>query len=202
MSKQKTIHKTEIDNICITSGNESQSNIAVSPVITAFVVANMVAFSTMGGVSGRTSPTSRCLTETLNVTAIEYPSLDVGTFSNGDEIEGIIPQARIENGNTLIYKEASETIAQNEKSELRRENAMLKNRLLNSLPIHAVMYMVGSSFAFAVSSTLLFVRFILNTYIIDPYYLICAAIISMGLFFTAFVSLKDWKDNLLNERFG
>ena len=81
--------------------------------------------------------------------------------------------------------------------DLRKENAVLRNRLNNSLPIHTLVYMIVSSISGSVATTLLFIRFILNVYIIDPYYLICTLIISLGLFFTAFTSLKDWKDNLL-----
>ena len=78
---------------------------------------------------------------------------------------------------------------------------MLKNRLINSIPMHAIIYMVVNGGFCAISLTLLFIRFVLNIYIVDPYYLICVLIISIGLFFTALVSLKDWKDNLLNEEF-
>lgn len=82
-------------------------------------------------------------------------------------------------------------------SDLRKENAMLKNRLKHSLPVHAIFYMVLNSIIFAIVGTLLVMRFLLNVYTIDPYYLICALIISCGLFFTALASLKDWKGNLL-----
>lgn len=82
-------------------------------------------------------------------------------------------------------------------SDLRRENAMLKNRLKNSLPVHAIFYMVLNSIIFTIVGTLLVMRFLLNVYTVDPYYLICAMIISCGLFFTALVSLKDWKGNLI-----
>lgn len=83
--------------------------------------------------------------------------------------------------------------------DLRRENAVLKNRLGNSLPVHTLIYMIASSIIGAVSTTLLIVRYFLNVYFWDPYYLICTIIISITLFMTALVSLKDWK-NFLNER--
>ena len=83
--------------------------------------------------------------------------------------------------------------------DLREENAVLRNRLKNSLPVHTLTYMVINSIVATFSLTLLLIRFLLNIYIIDPYYLVCALIISVGLFSTACVSLKDWKDNLLNE---
>ena len=82
-------------------------------------------------------------------------------------------------------------------SDLREENAILRNRLRNSLPVHAIVYMVGNGIVGAIAATLLVVRYFLNIYIIDPYYLFCALIITSGLFFTALISLKDWKDNLL-----
>ena len=39
----------------------------------------------------------------------------------------------------------------------------------------------------------------LGVYIIDPYYLICGLLISLTLFLTAIVAIKDWKD-FLNEK--
>lgn len=77
----------------------------------------------------------------------------------------------------------------------------MRNRLKNSLPVHTIIYLLANSVIATFSLTLLFVRFVLNIYIIDPYYLICMLIISVGLFSTACVSLKDWKDNLLNEKY-
>lgn len=84
--------------------------------------------------------------------------------------------------------------------DLRRENEILKNRLSNSLPVHTLTYMVVSSSTGAIAITLLFLRFVLNIYVVDPYYLICTLIIAIGLFLTAFVSLKDWKDTLINGK--
>jgi len=116
----------------------------------------------------------------------------------------VIPETeKFEDGNTSVTIGISNTEPtvnikfQQIINDLKEENAMLKNRLKNSLPVHAICYMVLNGIVFAVAVTLLAIRFLLNVYIIDPYYLICAMIISSGLFFTAFVSLKDWKDNLL-----
>lgn len=198
MPKQKLSNNSEIENICITNGSEVQNNIAVRPVFAAFVVANMIAFSSMGGINGKTSLSTRCFEKIYDMTIIEYPLLNVGVVQQKKK-------KKIESSHSLFNKEdlfcgkTSELVDQNENAELRRKNMMLKNRLINSIPIHTMVYMVANSVICAISSTLLFVRFVLNVYIIDPYYLICALIISIGLFFTALVSLKDWKDNLLNE---
>lgn len=81
---------------------------------------------------------------------------------------------------------------------LRKEMAIMKNKLENSIPVHTMVYMVGSSMVGTFSAMLLFLRFALRIYVIDPYYLICALIISITLFATATVSLKDWK-RFLNE---
>ncbi len=81
--------------------------------------------------------------------------------------------------------------------DLRKENAVLRRRLEKSLPTHTIVYMVGSSVVGAIASTLLTLRVYFNVYTLDPYYLICALITAVGLFLTAFTSLKDWKGNLL-----
>lgn len=106
----------------------------------------------------------------------------------------------IEEKNYTLSIYAPDVVSQKIINDLGKEISMLKNRLDNSLPVHTLVYMVCSSSVGAIAATLLFVRFILNVYIIDPYYLICTLIICFGLFFTAFASLKDWKDNLLNEK--
>ena len=81
--------------------------------------------------------------------------------------------------------------------DLRKENAVLRRRLEKSLPTHTIVYMVGSSVLGAIAATLLTLRVCFNVYTLDPYYLICALITAVGLFLTAFTSLKDWKGNLL-----
>ena len=48
---------------------------------------------------------------------------------------------------------------------------------------------------------LLYLRFVSKIYTIDPYYLIGATIISLGLILTALVSLKDWKEFLKDNEF-
>ena len=82
---------------------------------------------------------------------------------------------------------------------LRKELDMMKNRLKSSIPIHTIIYMVGSSIVGTIAAVFLFFRFVLKVYVVDPYYLICTLIIAITLFATAAVSLKDWK-RFLNER--
>lgn len=142
-------------------------------------------------------------------------TLEIESSNNIDANVYPIKHIRCENGKTILDTEnfedgnTSVTLGvsnmeptvnvkfQQVISDLRKENDMLKNRLKNSLPVHAILYMVLNSIIFASVGTLLVMRFLLNVYTVDPYYLICAMIISCGLFFTALVSLKDWKDSLL-----
>lgn len=138
--------------------------------------------------------------ESSNNTEITtYPTKHI-RCENG---KAILDTERFESGNTSVTLGVSNiepTVNvkfQQIINDLRKENEMLKNRLNNSLPVHAIFYMVLNSIIFASVGTLLAIRFLLNIYTVDPYYLICAMIISCGLFFTAFVSLKDWKGNLL-----
>lgn len=64
---------------------------------------------------------------------------------------------------------------------------------LKKLDTYVKAYLLGSSIVFMICFLLLIVRFILNLYIIDPYYLICGLIISLGLFLTVVVSLREEK---------
>lgn len=59
------------------------------------------------------------------------------------------------------------------------------------LDTYIKLYLIGSSLGFIVSLSLLIVRFVFNLYTIDPYYLICGLIISLTLFLTVIVSLKE-----------
>lgn len=61
------------------------------------------------------------------------------------------------------------------------------------LDTYIKIYLVGSSIGFILCLGLLIIRFIFNLYIIDPYYLICGLIISLGLFLTVIVSLREEK---------
>lgn len=82
--------------------------------------------------------------------------------------------------------------------DLGKENAVLRNKLKNSLPVHTILYITGSSVVIAVSIVLLLLRFLGGIYIIDPYFIINALLIAITLLGTAITSLKDWK-NFLNE---
>lgn len=64
---------------------------------------------------------------------------------------------------------------------------------LKKLDTYVKAYLLGSSVVFMICFLLLIVRFVLNLYIIDPYYLICGLIISLGLFLTVVVSLREEK---------
>lgn len=83
--------------------------------------------------------------------------------------------------------------------ELEKENEMLKKKIKKSFPVHIMFYSIISGMFIATNVTLLMLRFTLGVYTIDPYYLICGLLISLTLFFTAIVAIKDWKD-FLNEQ--
>ncbi len=201
MSKQKMNHDPQVENIYITNGDESQNNRVLHTVITAFVVANAIAFSTAGGMSEKQESTSGYVAETRNMAKVVYPAVNVGIIDSKGKSENLIPQAKIKGGNILIHGEMPlEADSQSEISKLRRENGILKNRLNNSFPTHIVIYMIVNSIISSVVMTLLILRFCLNIYTINPYYLICSLIISMGLFLTASAALRDWKDVLLNGK--
>lgn len=84
--------------------------------------------------------------------------------------------------------------------ELEEENASMKEKLKYSFPVHIIFYSTLCSAIMAVSGFMLILRFAFKIYIIEPYYLICALLISATLFFTAIAAIKDWKDYLNGER--
>ena len=98
----------------------------------------------------------------------------------------------------------NDKISQEEKDnehimELEEENARMKNKLRNSFPVHIISYSIICSAIMAVSILLLVLRFVFGVYILDPYYIICALLISTTLFFTAIAAIKDWKGYLNEE---
>ncbi len=173
--------------------------VLIRPIIAVNMLALAVTSAPKASLSGLSS--ERVIIEQGKSTIL-YPIIKL-KYSNGrviqdkDETVNIVPSVE----NSVIKGETTVDITfQQIIGDLRKENAVLKNRLRNSLPIHTLIYMIGSSIVATIASTLLLMRVALNIYTIDPYYLICTLIITLGLFLTAFVSLKDWKDNLLDER--
>lgn len=82
------------------------------------------------------------------------------------------------------------------KIELERKCNIMKNKLKHAIPYHTIIYMSITSAVFVVSIIMLYLRFFKSLYVIDSYYLVCSCLISLGLFLTAVVSLKDWKEFL------
>lgn len=82
--------------------------------------------------------------------------------------------------------------------ELERENKNMAKRLNNSFPTHIVTYLIICSFAMGISITLLFLTYVCGIHLINPYYIICALLISLTLFCTAAVAIKDWKEYIKN----
>lgn len=78
--------------------------------------------------------------------------------------------------------------------EKERELISMKKTLGNSIPKYASIYLVVNAIIATLCLTILGYRFLFGIYTIDPYYAICGLIISLGLFFTAIATVKDWKD--------
>lgn len=84
--------------------------------------------------------------------------------------------------------------------KLERENKELKEKLKKSFPAHIIIYMTICSLVIGISTTLLVLRFIFGIYIVEPYYVICALLISLTLFFTAVEAIRDWKDYMSDAK--
>lgn len=137
---------------------------------------------------------------------IIFPNLDQTVVSNEiNKVNINILNEKISNleeyvdelTNKLVYSKIKEDYT----SILERELEVMNKKLNYAIPIHAIFYMCVNMFILGISSMLLYLRFVSKIYTIDPYYLIGATIISLGLFLTALVSLKDWKEFLKDNEF-
>lgn len=81
-------------------------------------------------------------------------------------------------------------------ARLKKENDDMRRRLKIALPVHIITYLVLNSMVMCVSGVLLILRYVYKIYTIEPYYIICALLISLTLFMTALVAIKDWKEFL------
>lgn len=199
MSKQNEGEESIIEISPHRVENSPLPKVLIGPIIAVNMLALAVTSTPKTSLSGLSS--ERVIIE-QGKSIVIYPIIKL-KYSNGqviqdkDEVVNRVPSVE----NSVIKGETTADITfQQIIGDLRKENAVLKNRLRNSLPIHTLTYMVGSGIVTGIVSTLLLMRVALNVYTMDPYYLICTLIITLGLFLTAFVSLKDWKDNLLDER--
>lgn len=123
--------------------------------------------------------------------------LECINYSNEESVKSYIKIHRAKN---LLDKFLQEERRDNERIlELEEENARMKNKLKNSFPVHIICYSVICSAVMAVSGMLLILRFVFGVYTIDPYYIICALLISTTLFFTVIAAIKDWRDYLNEE---
>jgi hypothetical protein len=85
-------------------------------------------------------------------------------------------------------------------SILQAELKVMQIKLKNCLPVPAITYMVTTAIAFSVFFTLYLLQVLKGVYIIHPYYAFTGIIGSAGLFLTAFLSIRDWKEFINNEK--
>ena len=78
--------------------------------------------------------------------------------------------------------------------ELEKENKIMANKLKKSFPSHIITYLIICSFVIGINITLLVLTYMFDFCVINPYYIICALLISLTLFFTAVAAIKDWKE--------
>lgn len=103
------------------------------------------------------------------------------------------------NGNDLKYKKRVKLKYNDLVLISRKELETMRIKLKNSIPVPAIVYMCGTTMAFTAFITLLLLQIFAGIFIIHPYFIFTGIIGSIGLFLTALVSLKTWKDFLTNE---
>lgn len=181
--------------------NNSANPTAISPFWKTFFVANVAVLATTSTLGAKTIPfeSEKGIVEYVDGTAAsKYPIINF-QISDGRAIN-LAQNVEVSQVNSSNIGESTLDVTFKQIiGDLRRENTMLRNRISHSFPTHTVIYMIGSSCIGIMSAMLICLRFIYDVYTIDPYYLICTLIICLTLFFTALVSIKDWKD-FLNEK--
>lgn len=201
MSKESNNKPALAEPMVTATEGINQSNSFSSPIVRTVIIMSALTMGVSAGNSNNKAITG------INNAIIEYADSNTDKIPSpsykisGKEYMPLSHTKRII-GDTKDYALSLYTpdiVSQKIISDSRKEIAMLKNRLRNSLPVHTLVYMIISSAVGAIAITLIVLRFAGNVYTIDPYYLFCALIISITLFFTALISLKDWKD-FLNER--
>lgn len=83
---------------------------------------------------------------------------------------------------------------------LETEMKSVQSRLNNCIPIPAIIYMTVTSIAFTIFSFSFILQVFCGIYLLHPYYAFTGAIGSLGLFLTAFLSLRDWKEFIKNGK--
>ncbi len=87
-------------------------------------------------------------------------------------------------------------------SVLEKECRHLKKVISKCIPVHTIIFLLINMAVISAVSVLLTLRFFMNVYIIDAYYLLCLLLASATLFCTALKSLSEWRKFLhgLSER--
>lgn len=200
MSKEKTDSSIELKSIDTDMGKSQNNSISAPAIKVAFMISACAVVMLSGSANNK-------IITGIKKEVVEYKDNSAGTTSypfykvpnkkgnSSTLMQNIIQETK----DYELNMYTSDVVSQKIVLDLRKEIMMLKNRLQSSLPVHTLAYMIISSIVGSIAATLVFLRFVGNIYTIDPYYLVCTLIICITLFFTALISLKDWKD-FLNER--
>lgn len=142
----------------------------------------------------------RKLISVMNVVHKKYAQAQQTSIEN-------MKKGTIESNKTEKYIEQMEQM-QNEIKKVKDKNEILikevdimKHKLRHALPVHSIVYMIGTSVTFAIFFTLLCLQVFKGIYIIHPYFVFTGMIGSIGLWATSLLTIKDWKEWLnTNER--
>lgn len=76
----------------------------------------------------------------------------------------------------------------------------MKNKKVSFVPFYSVIYLVIFSFLLGSASSLLVLRFWLKWYTVDPFYLICAILISVTMITMTITSLIEWNKMFIDKQ--
>lgn len=103
-----------------------------------------------------------------------------------------------------LERDVQQEVEKNLELRIENENIMIKNKRMETvlkkcIPMHTIKFLIVNAAIIAICITLLFLYYIKEIYIFEPYYLFCSLIISLTLFATASRALYDWRI-LINEK--
>lgn len=188
MSKEReNYNKSTVTLAYVTDNSVNTTNTISKPLKVFAAISSAFILSTSAG----NLPYTGTNTFIQDMVSINYPYVNLGDISqkNSEQSKKDVIVLSV-SGTSQNVENA---ITSGESTETQREVEILKHRLSNCLPMHALFYIVFNTVVSSISLTLIIVRFALNIFIIDPYYLICALIISLTLLATSLASLKSWK---------
>ncbi|MCH5271571.1 MAG: hypothetical protein J1E83_12615 [Lachnospiraceae bacterium] len=133
--------------------------------------------------------------ETDEISEIKY-SIDNLT----DMVQSLCDLQRIAQDKDNAIQQQYISDIEGENAYLKEQNSKMKMILKKCIPMHTMLFLVVNMGIIVGASIFLALSHTMHIYVLDPYYLVCALLISSTLFFTALISLFEWRKLLRDEK--